>query len=234
MLEAFQNQYWTRLIAMEDFHPGEQERYELGPDIAAEVEDIRRLDVDEMPEWTPLFDPQRFQEEHPQPLLEDWRLDQADLLDLAKEVVEIRAGINRKAALSPALVPLANGNLDFDSINRGLTEASGIHDAEPVELNLPVDALEGLQAAVPLNDLPGCFLRLSPRRGPLGPQRQHADPSINRDEVECGVDEGKRIRRGLKHSTAAKHPNGLSEKEIRTQKQLEKPVGSKYKKRRRR
>ena len=45
---------------MEDFHPGEQERYELGPDIAAEVEDIHRLDVDEMTEWTPLFDPQRF------------------------------------------------------------------------------------------------------------------------------------------------------------------------------
>ena len=157
---------------MEDFHPGEQERYELGPDIAVEFEDIRRIDVDEMPEWTPLFDPQRFQDEHPQPLLKDWQLDQADLLDLAKEVVEIRTGINRKAALSPALVPLANGNLDFDSINRGLTEASGIHDAESAELHLHVDALEGLQAAVPLNDLPGCSLRLSP-------QRQHADPSIN-------------------------------------------------------
>ena len=40
----------------------------------------------------------------------------------------------------------------------------------------------------------------------------------------------KRNRIGLKYSTAAKHPNGLSEKEIRIQKQLEKPVGRKYKK----
>ena len=38
----------------------------------------------------------------------------------------------------------------------------------------------------------------------------------------------------MKYSTAAKHPGGLSEKEIRAQQLLEKPAGSKYKKKRRR
>ncbi len=38
----------------------------------------------------------------------------------------------------------------------------------------------------------------------------------------------------MKYSTAAKHPEGLSEKEIRAQRLLEKPAGRKYKKQRRR
>jgi len=143
MLEAFKNQYWTRLISMEDFRPGEQERYELGPDVAAEAEDMHRLDLDEMPAWAPLFDPQRFQEEHQQPLLKDWNLEQAELLDLANEVVEIRAAINRKAEL----------NLHVDDIFRG-------------------DALALEEPA------------------PVGFQRE----------------DDKRSRRGLKHSTAARHP----------------------------
>ncbi len=41
-------------------------------------------------------------------------------------------------------------------------------------------------------------------------------------------------RVGTKYSTAAKHPDGLSEKVIRAQQLLEKPAGKKYKKIRRR
>ena len=59
---------------------------------------MHRLELDEMPEWTALFDPKRFQDAHQQPQLKDWKLDQADLLDLAKEVVEIRARINSEAS----------------------------------------------------------------------------------------------------------------------------------------
>ena len=56
-LKVFKNLYWTRLIVMEDFLPEQQERYELGPDVAAVVDEMFRLDADAMPEWTPLFDP---------------------------------------------------------------------------------------------------------------------------------------------------------------------------------
>ncbi len=63
-----------------------------------------------------------------------------------------------------------------------------------------------------------------------------SDQIVNVDQEEnqlavvepINLDRQNRI--GLKYSTAAKHPNGLSEKEIRIQKQLEKPVGRKYKK----
>ena len=64
---------------MEDFLPGQQERYELGPDVAAEVDEMYRLDVDAKPELDLLFDPQAFQQEHPQPLLKDWALGQDEL-----------------------------------------------------------------------------------------------------------------------------------------------------------
>jgi len=58
---------------MEDFLSGQQERYELGPDVTAEVDEMYRLDVDAKPELDLFFDPQAFQQEHPQPLLKDWR-----------------------------------------------------------------------------------------------------------------------------------------------------------------
>ncbi len=74
MLKAFKNQYWTRLIRVDDFCAGQQDKYELGPDIAEAVDEMYRLDADAMPEWKPLFDPQAFQQEHQKPLLKDWVL----------------------------------------------------------------------------------------------------------------------------------------------------------------
>ena len=57
MLKTFKNQYWTRLIRVEDFCAGQQDRFELGPDVAEAVDEMYRLDADAMPEWKPLFDP---------------------------------------------------------------------------------------------------------------------------------------------------------------------------------
>jgi len=84
---------------MEDFLPGQQERYELGPDVAAEVDEMYRLDVDAKPELDLVFDPQAFQQEHPQPLLKDWALGQAELEEKAKQTTELRARIAEKAKL---------------------------------------------------------------------------------------------------------------------------------------
>ena len=45
---------------MEDFLPLQQDRYELGSDIAAEVDEMYRIDVDTKPELELLLDPQTF------------------------------------------------------------------------------------------------------------------------------------------------------------------------------
>jgi len=94
MLDDYKNLYWTRVISMEGFRDGEQERHELGPDVAAEMEEMHLLDGDELPEWTPLFDPQRFQQEHPQLLLQDWQLSQDEFLQMAIQVSQIRKTID--------------------------------------------------------------------------------------------------------------------------------------------
>ena len=57
MLKTFKNQYWTRLIRVEDFCAGQQDRFELGPDVAEAVDEMNRLDTDASPQWQPLFDP---------------------------------------------------------------------------------------------------------------------------------------------------------------------------------
>ena len=84
---------------MEDFLPGQQERYELGFDVAAEVDEMYWLDVDAKPELDLLFDPQAFQQEYPKPLLKDWVLSEAVLLDKAKHVTKLRVKIYEKAKI---------------------------------------------------------------------------------------------------------------------------------------
>ena len=61
MLKTFKNQYWTRLIRVEDFCAGQQDKFELGPDVAEVVDEMYRLDTDASPQWQPHFDPQAFQ-----------------------------------------------------------------------------------------------------------------------------------------------------------------------------
>ena len=85
MLKTFKNQYWTRLIRVEDFCAGQA------------VDEMYRLDADAMPEWKPLFDPQAFQQEHPKPLLKDWVLAARDIDVKAEQVTKLRAQIDEKA-----------------------------------------------------------------------------------------------------------------------------------------
>ena len=97
MLKTFKNQYWTRLIRVEDFCAGQQDRFELGPDVAEAVDEMNRLDTDASPQWQPLFDPQAFQQEHPKPLLKDWVLGARDLEAKAELTAKLRAQIDEKA-----------------------------------------------------------------------------------------------------------------------------------------
>ena len=52
-LEVYGNQYWTRLIPLDGFLAGAQERHKMGPDIAKEVDKMYRIDVDTIPDWIP-------------------------------------------------------------------------------------------------------------------------------------------------------------------------------------
>ena len=97
MLKTFKNQYWTRLIRVEDFCAGQQDKFELGPDVAEAVDEMYRLDADAMPEWKPLFDPQAFQQEHPKPLLKEWVLAARDIDAKREQVAKLRAQIDEKA-----------------------------------------------------------------------------------------------------------------------------------------
>ena len=50
-----------------------------------------RLDADAMLEWTPLFDPAKFQQENPSLLIKDWALAEDAMLEKAKLTSSIRA-----------------------------------------------------------------------------------------------------------------------------------------------
>ena len=49
--KAYENMYWTRLIAMDDFQANRQEIFQIGPDIAELVVEMYRMDDESIPEW---------------------------------------------------------------------------------------------------------------------------------------------------------------------------------------
>ena len=72
----------------------------MGPDVALEVDNMYRLDIDRLPVWTPLFDPIAFQQQHKDIKLTDWKLEEPELQAWAARAIEIRADIDRKARQS--------------------------------------------------------------------------------------------------------------------------------------
>ena len=76
-LLKFANLYWTRVIQLREFVPELQESFKIGPDVAEEVDKMYRIDVETLPEWTPLFYPQSFQQEHSELRLKDWVMNES-------------------------------------------------------------------------------------------------------------------------------------------------------------
>ena len=50
-LKKFTNLYWTRVIPLHDFKPDLIEKFEIGPDVADELDKLFRIDADALPEW---------------------------------------------------------------------------------------------------------------------------------------------------------------------------------------
>ena len=59
-IQAHSNEYWTRIIALEDFLPNVQDRFPIGPDLAYEMDNILRIDAATLPDWEAEFDPISF------------------------------------------------------------------------------------------------------------------------------------------------------------------------------
>lgn len=92
----YKNLYWTRLITVEGFVPSpgiladdQRFRWPLGPDIVEECNAVADLPAVEPGEWAPLFDPQRFAEEHRPLELEQYRLPQEDIHEWHAKAVQL-------------------------------------------------------------------------------------------------------------------------------------------------
>ena len=93
-MQKYDNEYWTRVISLQSFLPGEQERHQLGPDLVAELEAMHRIDEASLPEWVPKFDPITFQNVHPQIAIKDFKLNEKELEKYAVKASDARKIIN--------------------------------------------------------------------------------------------------------------------------------------------
>ena len=94
MLEAYDNLYWTRLVAIEDFEAGRDRKHGLGRDIIDELQALELVEPDEESEsWEALFDPSTFSTANQPLTLDRFRLPEAELKSWAERVVRIRADI---------------------------------------------------------------------------------------------------------------------------------------------
>ena len=92
-LEVYENMYWTRLIPLDGFLAGDQQRYKMGPDIAEEVDTMYRIDLDTIPDWMPRWDPAKFLELNKNISLDRYQLAHEDLEMYAFKVMEVRQRI---------------------------------------------------------------------------------------------------------------------------------------------
>ena len=67
LLADYRHTYWTRLMVLEDYGCHHDRKWPMGPDIFEECEAVSNLPVAEQDNWTPLFEPNDFNEAN-QPL----------------------------------------------------------------------------------------------------------------------------------------------------------------------
>ena len=63
-LEAYVNEYWTRVVPVEDYLPNVHDKHPLGTDMAYAMDVLWRMDPETLPPFEPKFDPQAFQTQH--------------------------------------------------------------------------------------------------------------------------------------------------------------------------
>ena len=89
ILERLDNTYWTRLICVSQYHHDvgelaaqiEDRKFPLGPDVVEEcqaVVDLQQQDNNEQ-EWSPLFEPNDFNQNNGPLLIKEYQLSNEDL-----------------------------------------------------------------------------------------------------------------------------------------------------------
>ena len=96
-MAEYKNQSWSRVIKVDGFLPGLEEKYEIGPDLFSELQHMQAIDIDSTPKWEPLFDPTEFQRTLGNINFEDWKLDEDQLRNYAQDVMNLRQNINMRA-----------------------------------------------------------------------------------------------------------------------------------------
>ena len=74
LVAEYEHVSWTRLISMESWQAEQAKAWDLGNDIAAEFLLLNEVEDEHLEQLEPLFDPGTFQQEHPRPSLEQFRL----------------------------------------------------------------------------------------------------------------------------------------------------------------
>ena len=74
LLSDYKNLFWTRVITIESFEQGEQQRWPIGPDIVEECEEVQALQPADDQAWAPLFEPERYNKDHGPLQVENFKL----------------------------------------------------------------------------------------------------------------------------------------------------------------
>ena len=64
-IQAFKNLYWTRVLSPDNFDIDEEKKWQMSFDLANELQQLNDINENDLPEWTPLWDPNFFTEDHP-------------------------------------------------------------------------------------------------------------------------------------------------------------------------
>ena len=60
----YKNLYWSRLVSLQQYQPGEHNRWPMAPDVEEEQEAFKLIEEEEVPEHHFTFDPQAFCDEN--------------------------------------------------------------------------------------------------------------------------------------------------------------------------
>ena len=93
IVQDYRHIYWTRLMVVQGYELEQERKWPLGEDIIEECQAIEQLSTLDEEQWTPLFEPTQYNEQHGPLELQNHRLTAAQLEEWALRAVKIRASI---------------------------------------------------------------------------------------------------------------------------------------------
>ena len=84
-------------MSTDTFDAHQERKYPIGPDAVEECQAVADVPPDDCDDWSPLFDPHKFNDEYGPLEIENYRLPPEDLQIWAERCVKLRANIAGKA-----------------------------------------------------------------------------------------------------------------------------------------